>query len=41
MERTGRDVDGFLAELDGDRADAMRELDRVIAAEFSGLERAL
>lgn len=41
MQRTGRDVDAFLAGLDGERADAMRELDRVIAGEFAGLERAL
>lgn len=41
MERSGRDVDAFLATLDGDRADAMRELDRLIAAEFAGLERVL
>lgn len=41
MERTDRDVDAFLASLDGDRADAMRELDRVISAEFDGLERVL
>ncbi|MGR2752689.1 hypothetical protein [Agromyces arachidis] len=41
MERTGRDVDAFLAGLHGARADAVRELDRVIAAEFAGLEREL
>ncbi|MGR0218302.1 hypothetical protein [Agromyces sp. ZXT2-6] len=41
MERTGRDVDAFLAELDGERAESMRELDRVISGEFAGLERAL
>lgn len=41
MERTDRDVDAFLAALDGDRAEAVRELDRVISAEFAGLERAL
>ncbi|MRX42995.1 hypothetical protein [Agromyces kandeliae] len=41
MERTDRDIDAYLAALEGDRADAMRELDRVIAAEFAGLERVL
>jgi hypothetical protein len=41
MERTGRDVDAFLAGLDGERADDMRELDRAIATEFAGLERVL
>ncbi|GAA1055801.1 hypothetical protein GCM10017608_30270 [Agromyces luteolus] len=41
MERTDRDVDEFLAALEGDRADAMRELDRIIGAEFAGLERVL
>jgi len=41
MERTDRDVDAYLASLEGERADAMRELDRLIAAEFSGLERVL
>lgn len=41
MERTDRDVDAFLAGLEGERADAMRELDRIISAELTGLERAL
>ncbi|WP_353826442.1 hypothetical protein [Agromyces sp. SYSU T0242] len=41
MERTGRDVDAFLRDLEGARADAMRDLDRVIAAELGGLERVL
>ncbi|MGR0320841.1 hypothetical protein [Agromyces sp. ZXT2-3] len=41
MERTDRDVDAVLAALDGERADAIRELDRVVSAEFAGLERAL
>ncbi|WP_353814688.1 hypothetical protein [Agromyces sp. SYSU T00266] len=41
MERTDRDVDAVLAALEGERADAMRELDRLIAAEFAGLERVL
>jgi len=41
MERTGRDVDAYLAGLGGERAEAMRELDRLISAEFDGLERAL
>jgi hypothetical protein len=41
MERTGRDVDEFLAALDGDRAEALRELDRLISTELAGLERVL
>lgn len=41
MERTAIDVDAWLAALDGPRADAMRELDRMIAAEFARLDRAL
>jgi hypothetical protein len=41
MERTTVDVDGWLAALEGPRADAVRELDRMIAAEFAGLDRAL
>ncbi|BDZ55160.1 DUF1801 domain-containing protein [Agromyces marinus] len=41
MERSDHDVDAFLDSLDGPRADAMRELDRVISAEFAGLERVL
>lgn len=41
MERTDVDVDAWLAQLDGPRADAIRELDRVISAELAGLERVL
>lgn len=41
MERTATDVDAWLAELSGPRADAMRELDRVITGELAGLDRAL
>lgn len=41
MERTATDVDVWLAELSGPRADAMRELDRVITGELAGLDRAL
>jgi hypothetical protein len=41
MERTDRDVDDFLSALDGERAEAMRELDEIVSAEFAGLERVL
>ena len=41
MERTDVDVDAWLAALGGPRADAMRELDRVITAELAGLDRTL
>ena len=41
MERTGRDVDAFLAGLEGERGEAMRELDRIISAELPGVERVL
>ncbi|MFC9916854.1 hypothetical protein [Agromyces binzhouensis] len=41
MERTDRDVDELLAAQRGERADDLRALDRIIAAEFAGLERAL
>ena len=41
MERTATDVDAWLAELSAPRAEAMRELDRVITGELAGLDRAL
>ncbi|WP_353807807.1 hypothetical protein [Agromyces sp. SYSU T00194] len=41
MERTGTDVDAYLASLEGERGDAMRVLDARIAAELAGLERVL
>ena len=41
MERTGTDVDGFLAEADGPRGDDLRSLDRIISEELAGLERVL
>lgn len=41
MERTATDVDAWLAELSAPRAEAMRELDRVITGELPGLDRAL
>ena len=41
MERTGTDVDGFLASVEGARGDDLRALDRVISEELAGLERVL
>jgi hypothetical protein len=41
MERTERNVDEFLAGLDGPQADSMRALDAVIAEVFSGRARQL
>lgn len=41
MERTDTDVDGFLAEINGPRGDDLRELDRILSEELSGLERVL
>jgi hypothetical protein len=41
MERTTRDVDAFLDGLGGERGEDIRELDALIRAELSGLDRAL
>ena len=41
MERTDTDVDGFLAGIEGPRADDLRALDRIVAEELAGLERVL
>ena len=41
MERTDTDVDGFLADLEGQRGDDLRELDRILSEELAGLERVL
>ena len=41
MERTDTDVDDFLAEGEGRRADDLRALDRIVSEEFAGLERVL
>ncbi|TFC01661.1 DUF1801 domain-containing protein [Cryobacterium adonitolivorans] len=41
MELTGRNVDEFLATLDGPGADSMRALDAIIAEVFSGVTREL
>lgn len=41
MELTGRDVDEFLATLDGPDADSMRALDAIIAEVFAGVTREL
>jgi hypothetical protein len=41
MERTGADVDGFLASLDGPHAETMRSLDALIRERLHGREREL
>ncbi|QAY72903.1 DUF1801 domain-containing protein [Agromyces protaetiae] len=41
MERTGIDVDAWLASVGGATGEALRALDALIAPEFAGLERAL
>ncbi|MGW4929515.1 hypothetical protein ACWEOH_10200 [Agromyces sp. NPDC004153] len=41
MERTRTDVDAFLTGTQGPRGDDLRELDRFITEELSGLERVL
>ena len=41
MERTGADVDEFLASLDGPHAETMRTLDALISQRLGGREREL
>ena len=41
MERTQKDVDGFLASIEGDRGDDMRTLDVAVVERMSGGERHL
>ena len=41
MERTDRDVDEYLAQLQSARADSLRAVDAVIAESLGGLERRL